>query len=78
MQYEFENKIGRWGYAVLNGTGIENSMIKKYSVKEGDTIVLASDGYPALEETLEQSESELRNILSNDPMCFRYIVLQKV
>ena len=71
MQYEFENKVGRWGYAVLNGTGIENSMIKKYSVKEGDTIVLASDGYPVLEGTLEQSEAELRNILSNDSMCFR-------
>lgn len=71
MQHVFENIDGPWGYAVLNGQGINKSMIKRYPVVEGDIIVLASDGYPVLKETLEKSEKELQNILENDAMCFR-------
>lgn len=33
MQFAFENKPGYFGYPVLNGMGIEESMIKHYPVK---------------------------------------------
>ena len=71
MQFAFENKLGCFGYPVLNGMGIEESMIKCYSVTEGDTVILASDGYPVLRKTLKECENELDYIRQNDPMCFR-------
>ena len=70
-QQAFENKSGRFGYPVLNGMGIEPSMIRRYPVQPGDQIVLASDGYPVLERTWEKSEEALRDILERDPLCFR-------
>lgn len=33
-------------------------------------VVLASDGYPNLKGTLEESECELSDVIENDPMCF--------
>lgn len=71
MQFSFENKLINFGYPVLNGTNIEESMIKVYSVRTGDEIILASDGYPFLKSTLEDSEKELKYLLENDPMCFK-------
>lgn len=71
MQFAFENIDGEFGYSVLNGMGINEGLIRKYSVKNGDTIVLASDGYPEVCATLEESEKVLEAILKDDPMCFR-------
>lgn len=71
MQFAFENKLTTFGYPVLNGMGIEKSMIKRYSVSKGDTVILASDGYPVLKDSLNECEKELDYIKQNDPMCFR-------
>lgn len=71
MQFLFENKTGAFGYPVLNGRGIEESLIKIYQAKEGDEIILASDGYPILGKTLKESEKALERILREDSMCFR-------
>lgn len=71
MQFEFENREGYFGYPVLNGQGIKKSLIKKYSVINGDEIILATDGYPVLMPTLEECEQVLSVILEKDPMCFR-------
>ena len=70
MQFMFENRKGYFGYPVLNGMGIETSMLKIYPVRKGDEVVLASDGYPILKKTLGESEEELDHILLHDPMCF--------
>lgn len=70
-QFAYENQLGKWGYPVLNGCGIETSFIKRYSVKQGDSIILASDGYPNVEMSLKQSEAALSQILRDDPLCFR-------
>lgn len=71
LQFSFENKIGEFGYAVLNGMGIEPSLMKVYQVSEGDEIILASDGYPVLASSLAESEAILQHVLLDDPMCFR-------
>ena len=71
IQFEFENRRGDFGYPVLNGRGIEKSLIKKYSVRTDDEIILASDGYPVLERSLEESEQTLNDILEQDPLCFK-------
>ena len=71
MQCTFENRLGQFGYPVLNGRGIEPSMIRTYKVRKGDEVILASDGYPRLGQNLEESEAFLCQILQEDPMCFR-------
>ena len=71
IQFSFENKISCFGYPVLNCQNIENSMIKKYKVHVGDEIILATDGYPNLKETLEESEKELLSIMHEDPLCYK-------
>ena len=71
MQFSFENRPGPWGYPVLNGRGICPEMIVTYTVHPGDEIVLASDGYPHLMETLEKSERALNQALKTDPLCYR-------
>ena len=57
-----------YGYSVLNGTPIPESLIQTIpldlSVHE---IVLASDGYPQLCQTLAQSEQVLAEMLKKDP-----------
>lgn len=70
-QFAYENKPGALGYPVLNGMGIEPSMLRRYKVHEGDEIILASDGYPELGKDLAESEEKLKHILREDPMCFR-------
>ena len=40
-------------------------------MKAGDEIVLASDGYPYLKESLEESERLLKAELTNNPLCDR-------
>jgi hypothetical protein len=68
-QAVFANKDGIFGYPVLDGSGINASMMKIYKINEGDEVVLASDGYPILCPTLEKSENELERILREDPLA---------
>ena len=64
----FANKEGYFGYAVMDGTGINESLIKTYKLNEGDEVVLASDGYPRLFPTLKESEEHLALVLKSDPL----------
>lgn len=65
----FANTAGEFGYPVLDGTGICPKYIKKYRVKPGDHVVLASDGYPRLFQTLAESEAYLQHVLEIDPLA---------
>ena len=72
MQLAFENdSSSRFGYGVLNGHGLNEDFITVYDIMAGDTVVLASDGYPVLCDTLEKSERELEDVLKNDPHCYK-------
>ena len=68
-QHIFANKTGRFSYGVLNGTPVPDEHIIIHKVNVGDEIVLASDGYPHLKETLEESEKLLKAELTNNPLC---------
>ena len=70
-QSKFENTEHEYGFSILNGFPIPESLIKKYSVKSGDEIILASDGYPVLMPSLQESEQRLAILLRDDPLCFR-------
>ncbi len=67
----FANADGYFGYPVLKGNGINEKHIKVYRVCEGDHVVLASDGYPKLYSSLEESEEYLQNMLQLDPVAYK-------
>lgn len=77
MQHHLENKGGRYGYPVLNGQPVPPAGIACYSVKSGDTVVLASDGYPVLCPTLVESEAALAALRVQDPLCYKQYVSTK-
>lgn len=71
LQLSFENQRTEFGYPVLNGHTLNLEYLKIYQVKHKDTVILASDGYPALMPTLSESESKLCWLIENDPLCFQ-------
>lgn len=68
-QHIFANKTGRYSYGVFNGEKVPEEHIVVHKVKAGDEIILASDGYPFLEVTLEESEKLLEKELKENPLC---------
>lgn len=59
----------RYAYAVFDGFPVPMELVKCFSVAEESEIVLASDGYPKLFFTLDETEAYLHRILEKDPMC---------
>lgn len=65
-------------YPVIDGFEIPINKVKVIDVADGgQDIVLASDGYPFLKNTLEKSEKALSEQLHNDPLCIRYFKATK-
>ena len=56
-------------YAVIDGFDIPRHGVKTIKVVPGDTVVLATDGYPVLLPTLNGSEQLLQQLLHDDPLC---------
>ncbi|MCR4896596.1 MAG: toll/interleukin-1 receptor domain-containing protein [Lachnospiraceae bacterium] len=65
----FANSDLSFGYDCLNGGPIHKERVKVYQVQTGDFVVLASDGYPRLFDTLEETEDYLAKCLEEDPLC---------
>lgn len=64
-----ENADDEYGYSVFSNHG----KIRKFeivSIEPGSEVVLASDGYPFLKETLQESECALQIQLQQDPLCY--------
>ena len=59
----------RYAYAVFDGYPVPMELVKCFSVAEESEIVLASDGYPKLFFTLDETEAYLHRVLEKDPMC---------
>lgn len=68
-QHIFANTDGRFSYGVINGTPVLEKDIIIHKVKNGDEIILASDGYPKLFGTLEESEAYLKHEIEINPFC---------
>lgn len=68
-QHLLANSDSRFGYAVLNGTPFDKNKIEIHPVNDGDTVILASDGYPFLHSSLEQSEKALADTIKENPLC---------
>jgi len=73
-QMLFQNKPngGPYWFAVIDGFVVPDSGIKVVPLPlDTETIVLASDGYPILKESLNASEQALHTLLKSDPLLFR-------
>lgn len=58
------------GYSVIDGFPIPKDKIKIIDVaNDCNEIILASDGYPFLKPTLQESEAALEEQLRKDPLC---------
>ena len=73
MQTHFQNDRtpgNPFAYPVLDGTCIDPHKVPELTVQpSADCIILASDGYPTVCDTLRESESELARLLKEDPLC---------
>ena len=63
------NTNSEFGYDILDGGAVNCEHVKVYPVREGDHIVLASDGYPKIFSSLAESEQYLQKVLLEDPQC---------
>lgn len=65
----FANSDGRFSYGVINGSKVHRKDITVCKLKSGDEVVLASDGYPKLFTSLNESEEYLKEEIKNNPLC---------
>ena len=63
------NRAVPFGYDVIDGGPIHACHVKVYAVQKNDCVVMASDGYPKLFDTLEDTENYLKQALKEDPNC---------
>lgn len=73
QQYYLQNdKDNQFGFEVINGFDVDFSRVKIIKVPENvETIILASDGYPVIKESLAETEEALNHLLENDPLCIK-------
>ena len=65
----FANSDLSIGYDVLDGGDIHTDHVRVFYVRPGDRVVMATDGYPELFDTLEETENHLKDAVKKDPSC---------
>lgn len=68
----FTNYDGPFGYGVLNGTRVPDAHVEVFSADHAQEVVLASDGYPYVASTLEETEKVLQYVVTDDPLMYRH------
>ena len=64
------NPYNPYRYPVIDGTPIDDALVPEWEVPaEVHELVLASDGYPTLTDTLNETEENLQRLLKEDPLC---------
>ncbi|MGR5060810.1 hypothetical protein ACPV3O_21385 [Vibrio rotiferianus] len=68
-QHQLQNKSGEYTFNVVDGTDLSNNQIDVITlIHLPQKVVLSTDGYPRLFDTLEESEKYLSDVISTDPM----------
>ncbi|MFA5448354.1 MAG: hypothetical protein WC233_08760 [Sphaerochaeta sp.] len=63
-----------YAYQVLDGFFVDYESVQCIPLGDEPTeVVLATDGYPVLAPSLQESESELAILLLEDPLCYKTI-----
>ncbi len=71
--FQNNEQASGYGFSVVDGfldAGHEAVQVHKIP-EDLETLVLASDGYPELRPTLQESEQALAETIREDPLCFR-------
>ncbi len=76
-QHIFANSEGKYSYGIINGTRVPKCHIIVHKVKQGDEVILASDGYPHLKTTLQESEMLLKEEMEKNPLCIKGYISTK-
>lgn len=63
------NVDSEFGYDAITGGKIHTEHVRIRPLAAGDFVVLTSDGYPLLLETLAKTEEHLFRALAADPDC---------
>ncbi|EFH85675.1 hypothetical protein [Ktedonobacter racemifer] len=72
MLFQNNPSAGQYWFPVLDGFHVPDEGIRVLPLPEDTTtIILASDGYPVLKETVASSEQALQDLLAEDPLLFR-------
>ena len=74
LQPHIQNRVlnSAYDYTVLDGFGLREDLIRVVELpKNVKEVVLASDGYPKLFSSLDETEEYLRYILREDPLCYK-------
>lgn len=61
----------QYAFPVFDGFDIPTEWIKVFYVSNANEIILSSDGYPMLLNSLKESEQYLHSIMEKDPQCMR-------
>lgn len=56
------------GIGAIIGTAVPGPYVERFPAEEGH-LVITSDGYPALFDTLSETETTLTDLLDKDPLC---------
>lgn len=67
----FANYDGPYGYGVINGSRVPDAHIEVVSAAAANEITFASDGYPEVEPTLEETEKYLLHVVKQDPLMYK-------
>ncbi|XVU29910.1 hypothetical protein ACQPZJ_23320 [Actinoplanes sp. CA-054009] len=69
-QGALRNTLGPYGYAGVDGRPVPRELVVVHPVPDDvEELVIASDGYPVIGETLAAAEAELARLLREDPWC---------
>ncbi|MBO0793101.1 MAG: hypothetical protein J2P36_19440 [Ktedonobacteraceae bacterium] len=72
MLFQNSPAAGHYWFSVIDGFAVPDEEIRMLRLPDDiETIVLASDGYPSVKETLLESEQALHEVLRDDPLLFR-------
>ncbi len=68
-QLAFAGGDSPYAYDILDGFDIRAERTVIHKIPRGAKVVMASDGYPRLMDTLAKSEAFLARVLEEDPLC---------
>jgi glycerophosphoryl diester phosphodiesterase len=66
------NPKSKYGYPVINGQYVPDQFLEATTITGGLNLILTSDGYPVLKDSLLETEAALTEILLDDPLMINY------
>jgi len=68
VQQHLANAVGPWGYGCIDGRRVPDEFIEVFGLPAHECeVVLATDGYPDVRPSLDETEARLAELLAADP-----------